>query len=221
MADRLTKDHLKIVRNALYKAASKWYDVGLELDISPDDLNTIKKANSDNPPDCLREMLTHWLSRVDPEPSWNDIIFALYNPAVNYPALAEEIKQEYCSIDLGESHTEPVIRRSATRQETRGSYLATVTNLKSYAVKELLPKPTRIPTLHSRYWSKSVNRWKGMLIQSLESIACTQSSMIVSKDQVQKAKQCIKYGGASNERYHLIDFDKLLNENKVSSSTLL
>ena len=92
MADRLTKDDLKLVRDTLLKAASKWYDLGLELGLSVDYLDTITK---DNPQDCLRVMLTYWLSCLDLQPSWKQVIVALRSRAVNYPLLAEEIEQTY------------------------------------------------------------------------------------------------------------------------------
>ena len=122
-------------------------------------------------------MLTQWLSGVDSEPSWNDIIKALHNPAVNYPALAEEIKQKHCNIKLDGSHT-AIIRKSVTTQESRGSYLTTVTSLRSYPVKELLPKFTQIPTLHSRYQWRRV-KISVKLIESFKTITCTDQSSII------------------------------------------
>ena len=151
MADRLTKDDLKIVRNELLKAASKWYDLGLELGLSVDYLDTI---NKDNPQDCLREMLTYWLSCLDLEPSWKQVITALRSRAVNYPALAEEIEQ----------------------------------------------------------------MWKRELIQSMTFKGITSSQ--VSHGQVEKAKECIKYGGTPTERYKFVEFEKLLNKNQVSLLTI-
>lgn len=69
MADRLTTNNLRVVRNAVYDVAAKWYDLGLELGIAPGDLDAIRSAHSD-PQECLREMLRKWLSGVNPEPSW-------------------------------------------------------------------------------------------------------------------------------------------------------
>ena len=88
----LTTSDLSKVRNEVFSAAAKWYDIGLELGVSADDLDTIKKAN-DDPKDCLREMLRHWLSK---EPSWEALTAALRNPAVNYPTIASEIEQKFC-----------------------------------------------------------------------------------------------------------------------------
>ena len=71
MADRLTKDDLKIVRNAVYDAAAKWYDLGIELGIPADKLDAIKKKENDDPSACLRELLKDWLSLWDPEKNTN------------------------------------------------------------------------------------------------------------------------------------------------------
>ena len=92
---KLTTSHLSRVRNEVLSAAAKWYDIGLELGVTADYLDAIKKAN-DDPQDCLRELLKRWLSNVDPQPSWEALVAALRNPAVNYPALASEIELKFC-----------------------------------------------------------------------------------------------------------------------------
>ena len=96
MADRLTTNNLRGVRNAVYDVAAKWYDLGLELGIPSDYLDAIKSAHSD-PQDCLREMLRKWLSGVDPEPSWKVLSGALRNEAVGFAHLAEKILKEKCN----------------------------------------------------------------------------------------------------------------------------
>ena len=96
MADKLTKKDLRTVRNAVYDVAAKWYDLGLELGIPADYLDTIKTSHSD-PQDCLREMLRRWLSGVDPEPSWKVLSDALRNQAVGFQYLADRILKEKCN----------------------------------------------------------------------------------------------------------------------------
>ena len=92
---KLTARDLRKVRNEVFSAAARWYDIGLELGVTADDLDTIKKAN-DDPKECLREMLRQWLSNVKPVPSWKALIAALRVPAVNCSALANEIELRYC-----------------------------------------------------------------------------------------------------------------------------
>ena len=96
MAYRLTKNDLRIVRNGVLSVSSKWYDLGLELGISPDHLDAIRKGN-DDPQDCLREVLKRWLADVEPAPTWRTVIIALRNPAVGHHSLAEELEQKYCT----------------------------------------------------------------------------------------------------------------------------
>ena len=102
--NRLTKDDLKIVRNRVFPAAAKWYDLGLELDISVDYLDTISGDRGNKPEDCLREVLRRWLSGVNPEPTWKTLITALRVPAVGHQSLAEEIEQT-CSRSVIVSET--------------------------------------------------------------------------------------------------------------------
>ena len=93
---RLTKNDLKEVRNKVFPATSKWYDLGLELGILSDDLDTIKKGN-DEPQDCLREVLKRWLDNADLTPTWTTIIIALRSPAVGHQSFAEELEQQVCT----------------------------------------------------------------------------------------------------------------------------
>ncbi len=101
MASKLTTKDLRTVRNAVYDAASKWYDLGLELGISPNWLDTIKKTYNDNPQDCLRQMLKLWLSNG--EPTWEVLSDALCNQAVGFADIAEKILREKIAILKQES----------------------------------------------------------------------------------------------------------------------
>lgn len=105
MAGRLTTNDLRTVRSAVFSAAAKWYDLGLELGIPPDYLNAIKKAHID-PSDCLLEMLEKWLAGVDPEPSWKVLCDALHNEAVGFQYLAERILKEKCTMQSQEDSSQ-------------------------------------------------------------------------------------------------------------------
>ena len=101
MASKLTTKDLRTVRNAVYDAASKWYDLGLELGISPNRLDTIKK---DKPEDWLREMLNIWLSDGELTSTWEILSNALCNQAVGLSYIAEKILREKCGILKEESN---------------------------------------------------------------------------------------------------------------------
>ena len=68
----------------------KWYNMGLELDIDPGTLDTIKTDN-DNSDDRFRAMLTTWLKMVQPKPTLAALADALQSPTVGFERLAEQV----------------------------------------------------------------------------------------------------------------------------------
>ena len=70
-------------------------DIGIELNIVKTDLDAIKVAEGGNPKNCLTEMLTLWLKRVDPPPTWSALVTALKRPTIGFQQLAEEIEDVY------------------------------------------------------------------------------------------------------------------------------
>ena len=87
---------LKVLVNELTSiAASKWYDIGIQLDFEDGELKNIGKDHAEVK-DRLREMLNVWLKRVDPVPSWNALIDALKAPTVDEMRLAENLEKKYC-----------------------------------------------------------------------------------------------------------------------------
>ena len=85
---KLNIKDLRKVQRATWEARTKWYNIGLELDIDPETLNTIK-GNNDNIDDRFRAMLTAWLKMVDPKPTWEALAEALQSPTIGYEHLAE------------------------------------------------------------------------------------------------------------------------------------
>ena len=195
---KLSTSDLSNVRNEVTFAAARWYDIGLELGMTADYLDTIKKAN-DDPQVCLREMLRHWLLS---EPSWEALITALRSPAIEYSALAGEIEKKYrnTAIVSAVPHEHPV--------STVPDPVDT-----NQSVIPLKPRPIPKPR-HQRSSMSQNSYWKHQLVQSFEGI----TSCELSEDQLEKAKQCIRNGGTYKERYHLVEFEKLLDENQVRMS---
>jgi hypothetical protein len=70
-------------------------DIGIELNMVKTDLDAIKVAEGGNPKHCLTEMLTLWLKRVDPPPTWSSLVAALKRPTTGYQQLAEQIEEIY------------------------------------------------------------------------------------------------------------------------------
>ena len=80
---------------ALCEARAKWYRIGVQLKLSVGTLNAIRAEFSDTT-DCLTEMCSHWLRRIDPHPSWVALIGALESPPVGEGQLALQLRDKYC-----------------------------------------------------------------------------------------------------------------------------
>ena len=97
-AVQLTIRDLKIVRNALWDARTKWKDIGLELDMSTTDLEKIEAVHRSDIGGCLIDMLALWLKQVDPPPTWTAIVAALQDRVIGEGGLAEEIESKYVHV---------------------------------------------------------------------------------------------------------------------------
>ena len=84
---------LRAVQRAVWDARSKWYDVGVELLISPDTLDAIKENEHYVCEACFREMLKQWLRRSNPRPTWAELAEALRSPMIGYGHLANKLSQ--------------------------------------------------------------------------------------------------------------------------------
>ena len=82
---------LRKVQRATWEARVKWYNIGLELDIDPGTLDTIKNDN-DNSDDRFRAMLKTWLKMVQPKPTLAALAEALQSPTVEFGHLAEQLQ---------------------------------------------------------------------------------------------------------------------------------
>ena len=91
----LSISDLKDVQKTLWKARSKWFNIGIELQRLPDDLEAIKVKCNNNPDDCFREMLMEWLRESKDIITWKDIITALKAEPVGYGELAKTVEQTY------------------------------------------------------------------------------------------------------------------------------
>jgi len=87
----LTIKNLSHIRNLIIDANTKWFDLGLELEVPYDDLKVIEcdyqKVN-----DRFREMLSTWLKRVDPPPTMERLAVALDEKSVELHDLAKKIR---------------------------------------------------------------------------------------------------------------------------------
>ena len=79
----------------MWDARSKWYHIGVELDIETSTLDIIGTECQGKVEDCFTKLLTTWLSRVTPQPSWSALVEALESPAVDHLKLVDKIKSKY------------------------------------------------------------------------------------------------------------------------------
>ena len=78
--DILTVENLREIQKILndgYFPSSKWYDLGLSLDLLDPKLKTIEKDYPRDSDRCLRECLSLWL-QTDDKATWTKLVDALY-----------------------------------------------------------------------------------------------------------------------------------------------
>ena len=97
----MTVKDLKNVRKAVWDARTKWMDIGLELDLSINDLTAIEKVHRGNVDMCFLQMLNLWLKQGDPRPTWSAMIDALKEPVIGFQQLAEEVESKFVHQAIG------------------------------------------------------------------------------------------------------------------------
>ena len=90
----LSETDLSVVLQDLYPARAKWYNIGLQLGVSANDLDAIRSQYV-NPDDALRELLKKRLKIVDPAPTWGAVVGALRNTTVGEFQLAEKLQHKH------------------------------------------------------------------------------------------------------------------------------
>ena len=119
----LTIDDLRVVREELYGARTKWYDIGLALHVKVTTLDSIE-GQFDNHSDKLREALKVWLKTAK-QPSWQDIVAVLESPVVGEAKLASDIKTKHCATEETGEASGPMMRE-AKRLKTTDTQLETL-----------------------------------------------------------------------------------------------
>ena len=86
------KPELSDALRILMPIASNWKTIGTFLKVQGSLLDNIKADNQNQSVDCLREMLSHWLKQINPQPTWQALASAV--EPVN-PAKAKEVKDQF------------------------------------------------------------------------------------------------------------------------------
>ena len=84
-------DLTKLLR-FLHDARVKWYDIGIQLNISTSTLDAIRQENHSDCGKCLQEMVKHWLNRKFPQATFDALIDALTSEPVGEIILAEKTR---------------------------------------------------------------------------------------------------------------------------------
>ena len=91
----LTSGDLKKVLSSIWEARKEWFHIGIQLDMKTSDLKVIK-TDYDDAGLCFTEMLTAWLKRMNPPPTWEALVDGLKSPTVGYEQLADTIQKTHC-----------------------------------------------------------------------------------------------------------------------------
>ena len=109
---------LKDLLNAINCKATKWYVIGLNLDLTPDELDIIDDDGS-----CveerLRKMLKKCLSKKNPPLTWTALIQALRQPAVNEELLASLLEKRYVPNDNDFTSQRPIVGKYISPEQIR------------------------------------------------------------------------------------------------------
>ena len=104
----MTTEDLKVVQETLWDVRSKWRNLGIQLDIKVEDLETIAANNSLKVDDCFTDCITQWLRQSSPPPTWVSLIRALNSPTIRFQDLAKELKAKYMRSTSVTDHNEVV-----------------------------------------------------------------------------------------------------------------
>ena len=97
MSDYLTAKDLGKIQNILSEVYKKWFDIGIQLELTHGTLENIE-ANYKTVEERCREMLHTWLSQVEPAPTWAALVEALKSPSVKCEDVARKIELEHLPI---------------------------------------------------------------------------------------------------------------------------
>ena len=110
----LSINDLSSVLTAVFKASTKWYNIGLVLKVAVPTLERIG-SQFDDPTDRLREMLKTWIETAT-KPTWQNIVNAVTHITVSEPKLASDIETRYCTrAETGQASGQTIPEGQRTR----------------------------------------------------------------------------------------------------------
>ena len=85
-------DDLAPVQEAVWEGRTKWYNIGLQLGLSPESLDAIERTKHHVIDDCFTETLKVWLRGSGNRPSWRCLARALRARTVGLVVLAGKLQ---------------------------------------------------------------------------------------------------------------------------------
>ena len=87
---------VKTLSSELSAVQSKWYEMGIQLGITKDKLDTFNEDHG-KVARCFLATLNYWVDgNTDVPVSWESIIKVLNDPFVNEPAMSNRLRGKYC-----------------------------------------------------------------------------------------------------------------------------
>ena len=104
MSDKVLDDSSQVLwelMNELYDVRTKWKLIGLGLLIPESDIDAI----SGTPQHCLQSLLSNWLKRLEPLPTWDRLVTVLKSPVLGEEKKAQQLEERFCDDPKTETNT--------------------------------------------------------------------------------------------------------------------
>ena len=165
----LTVNQLGVVRAELLEACTKWYDIGLALNVPVTTLDSIE-GQFGNHSDKLRETLKVWLKTAS-EPTWQDVVGVLKSRVVGEPKLASDIEaQHHTTAETGQVSGQTIPEVQQPQLTIRATELQTLQQAlqdsRELRIKDQQESQRRIDTLQQELHDSQ--RQNGELTQQVE-----------------------------------------------------
>ena len=89
---------MRELTSALKPVSARWYMLGIQLEVPPDQLDVIRADNPYDTEMCMVAMLKKWQQKY-PNQGWENIVAAL--SSIDKNGVAEDVAKQYCNSSLG------------------------------------------------------------------------------------------------------------------------
>lgn len=86
---------LPLIQTLLWEGRAKWYNIGLQLGLSPGTLDAIEQTHHHHTDRCFTATLNEWLTTPKLDRSWNKLAKCLNKKTVGLGELAEQLKLNF------------------------------------------------------------------------------------------------------------------------------